>query len=347
MQERYSPHNPRQVRNLNERQYESIWDSNAQKRRELYKYEVMPGENRKPYNIWEDMAKHLDLEKAATVVDLGSNDGYFLQILKNRNFSGQYIGVEVEGVQELTQYLYGDPDTVQFIEGDATNLQGIIPENFTDRVIAANLIYHVDKPRRLFSEVYRILKPGGLAVFSSRDVGNQKDTWEQARQIGHNFGFGFHREIRPNDKGQRTLVPTRIEDIIVYSHFDTSALLRSLRESKRFKVSYESTVMRRPLWIPAQPVGISDYQDAVESLFHYMEDIKTGRKLTEADLDEVRPYLHQYIESFIQSNGVRNQQEYDLPFPCHISQSVQGFVVVEAIKNERATLAASDSSLAG
>lgn len=332
-EERYSPHPPREVSRQNASQYENIWDLHADARRALYSYEVPPWEDREPYNIWEDMVDRLDPVNSSKIIDLGTNDAYLYKILRQKNFAGKFIGIDNEGkdlaaVEYVIRQQFPDAD-VEFLEGDAQNLQGIIPSNSTSTAIAAKIAYHVSKPGRMLSELHRILKPAGKGVLSSRDTTNQPDTWLMARIVAHSQGFAFPQEI--NSETGQFISSVPIERISVYSHFDIRRMRQSLSQSKKFRIVDEK-VQDGKLWIPTTEVGWFDYSRALESLLPYTVNMKGGNRPTGADLEAMSSLVHGGIRQHFMNSGIRNQREYNLPMPYHISHVTQGFFEVEAIK---------------
>ena len=92
-----------------------------------------------------------------TVLDLGCNRGYMLHSFsQHESFTG--IGAEL-----VSYYLkdarrdYGDQ--FQFIQTTPTTIP--LPDSSVDVVYTIDTIEHLSKPRELFEEVYRVLRPGG------------------------------------------------------------------------------------------------------------------------------------------------------------------------------------------
>jgi len=332
MNERYSPHRPLDVRRQSSTQYENIWHGYADARRALYPYEVEPGENRQPYNIWEDMADHLDPQNATKIIDIGTNDGYFHSILRHKGFKGEFIGIDIEGkdlpaVEAIAHHRFPGYNT-QFIKGDAQNLKGVIETSSTPRAVAGFLPYHVPKPSKIFSEMHRILEPGGVGEVSTRDIKNQLDTWIMTRIVAHSHGYAFPLESpRPG----QFIKNVPIEKITVYSHFGIEQTRASLSGSRRFRLLYEA-VQDKDLWITGDEVGFFDYSRAVESLLPYTVKIATGQRPNDEDLQEMHYFIDTSLRNYFLENAAQNQVKYGLDQPYYKSHVSQAFFVVEAIK---------------
>jgi SAM-dependent methyltransferase len=332
METQYSPQHPEDVRRQSSSQYESIWHGYADARRALYPYEVSPWENREPYNIWEDMADHLNPETATKIVDIGTNDGYFHGILRHKGFKGEFIGIDIEGkdlpiVEHIAKQRYRQYET-NFLVGDAQNLRTVIETSSTPRATAGFLVYHVPKPGKVISEMHRILEPDGIGVVSTRGIANQLDTWQVAGVVAHSNGFAFPQELYA--PGQfKSGVP--VERISVYSHFGIEQTRSALASSPKFQLVHEH-IQDRDLWIKADNVGFYNYSRAIESLLPYTVNIDTGRRPTEDDLSIMENYILSTVKLHFYDQAERNRQNYDLSDAYYKSHVNQAFFVVKAVK---------------
>lgn len=333
MTERYSPQNPREVRRQNASQYENIWSGFAQARRALYAYEVPPGEDREPYNIWVDIADHLQPETKELIYEFGANDGYFHSILRSRGFRGKYVGVDIEGkdlpaVEHIARHRFPGTD-VEFIQADAQNLKGVVDSNSVPAVAVNFINYHAEKPGRILSELHRILTDDGVGVVSSRSTTNQLDTWNIARWVAHSNGFAFAQELTSDGKFKPGVDLNRIS---VYSHFDINQTRRSLKDSKKFEIVHEH-VQDTDLWVPTDSdAALHDLESVVESLLPYTVSMKDLRKPNSDDMQRMYEFIINHMRHFFIVSGLKYQQENNLARPYYKSHATQGFFVVKPIK---------------
>lgn len=87
------------------------------------------------------------LDRDSTVVDIGCGNKPYAEY-----FSGKYIGVD------------HDPKTKADVVSDSINVP--LSDSSADAVILNQTLEHVEKPAETVSEIWRLLKPGGLAIIT-------------------------------------------------------------------------------------------------------------------------------------------------------------------------------------
>jgi SAM-dependent methyltransferase len=98
------------------------------------------------------------LPTGARVADLGCGSGVFTELLRRRGY--QCVGVDIS--PKLVALGRRKYPGLELIEGDAENLP--FESASLDGVLLSGLVHHFPDPRRLASEVNRVLKPGGRFV---------------------------------------------------------------------------------------------------------------------------------------------------------------------------------------
>ena len=78
------------------------------------------------------------------------------------------------------------------------------PDNFFDYAVGFGVLHHVELEGSR-DEVYRVLKPGGVAIFNE--------------PLGHNFLLEFARKYLPypNKEGHATDIPLKMKDIALFA----------------------------------------------------------------------------------------------------------------------------------
>lgn len=141
--------------------------------------------------------------KDQPILDVGVGGGRTVPFL--RAVSTDYLGIDfVEALVDATRHRYPDAHVEHM---DARNLSGLGDEIFALVVFSRNGIdgvSHADRPR-VFDELHRVLRPGGLLAYSTHNV----DYRSPGRMRRH---FDLRRLInRPGDAARRvTLLPKTI-----------------------------------------------------------------------------------------------------------------------------------------
>jgi SAM-dependent methyltransferase len=98
------------------------------------------------------------LPRGARVVDLGCGSGVFTELLRQAGY--QSVGIDIS--PKLVALGRRKYPGLELIEGDAENLP--FESASLDGVLLSGLVHHFPDPRRLTSEVKRVLKNGGRFV---------------------------------------------------------------------------------------------------------------------------------------------------------------------------------------
>lgn len=97
------------------------------------------------------------------VLDIGSSTGIITNSLAP-HFK-KIVGIDIDqGAVEHAQKTYSK-DNLTFKLGDSMKLD--FPANTFDIVICAQIYEHVPNPQKLFTEIYRVLKPGGVCYLAA------------------------------------------------------------------------------------------------------------------------------------------------------------------------------------
>lgn len=98
-----------------------------------------------------------------TVLDIGSSTGIITNALAPH--FRKIVGVDIDqGAVEYAQKTFKESNFT-FKLGDSMKLD--FPENTFDVVICAQIYEHVPDPQKLFSEIYRVLKPQGVCYLAA------------------------------------------------------------------------------------------------------------------------------------------------------------------------------------
>ena len=116
-------------------------------------------------DVPEILSSFLTKVKWTNLLDLGCGDGALLDALKNQGYlqgkSVNTVDLSESRIDLVRQY---NPEFTCYV-GDACSTK--FSDSSMDFVISTQVIEHVDDDESLVREVYRLLKPGGIAYIST------------------------------------------------------------------------------------------------------------------------------------------------------------------------------------
>lgn len=132
-------------------------------------------------------------EQNSTVVDLGCGTGYFTPKLQNNH--NHVVGIDLsEGmIAYAREHRTGDAN---WVVGDAEMLP--FADNSVDVIFSSLAIQWCSSYPRLFAELFRVLKPGGLVAFSTLLDGTLKEleaSWHEVDSYTHVNSFSICSDI--------------------------------------------------------------------------------------------------------------------------------------------------------
>lgn len=126
--------------------------------------EIIPSDNPihqrlyKAYILAEDYVK-------GDLLEVGCGEGRGIEKLKNQ-VSSYYAIDKIKNVVDKLKEKYPE---VHFIHGNIPPFEGI-PDNKFDVVISFQVIEHIKKDKEFLKEIYRVLKPGGVALLTTPNI---------------------------------------------------------------------------------------------------------------------------------------------------------------------------------
>lgn len=99
-----------------------------------------------------------------TILDIGCADGMFSKVIFDKSKASKFIGMDViKSSIDWAKKHWKKEKGMKFIVGDAHKLK--FKTGTFDAVFAMEVLEHVVDPKKVLSEVRRILKKGGYGVF--------------------------------------------------------------------------------------------------------------------------------------------------------------------------------------
>jgi methionine biosynthesis protein MetW len=112
-----------------------------------------------------DISKKLNLH-GSNILDVGCGDGTFTALLKEVSEANEIIGLEIsaEAVSMAKQ------KGINAIQLDIDSKAFPVSDASIDMVYCGEIIEHLFNTDHLLTEVYRVLKPGGVAIISTPNL---------------------------------------------------------------------------------------------------------------------------------------------------------------------------------
>lgn len=115
-----------------------------------------------------------------TITDIGCGPGYLLQAiaqeLPEKELTGVDISKEMIGRARTNFRSMGSGGRVEFRQGSAENLP--FDDDTQDFIVSTFSLHHWVDPQHAFSEIYRVLKPGGqMLIFDLRRDARRMFLW--------------------------------------------------------------------------------------------------------------------------------------------------------------------------
>lgn len=132
------------------------------------------------YACFETLLK--EHSASGIVLDWGAGKGLLTRRLLDLNLFGSIIAVDIQPKPQLF-----DP-VVTWMQSDLNNPLDLESKIF-DTIVSAEVIEHLENPRATVREWFRLLKPGGLLIFSTPN----NESWRSILALairGHFVDFG-------------------------------------------------------------------------------------------------------------------------------------------------------------
>jgi SAM-dependent methyltransferase len=131
------------------------------------------------YSAYLDAAlmKRLDQVDGYSVLEVCCGQGDALKLLGRK--IGNSVGLDVSHSMLKAAQLAHQGSPFAFVQGDATRMP--LASNAFDMVVMLGGVHHVPERQALFSEVFRVLKPGGRFVF--REPVSDFFLWQWLRAV--------------------------------------------------------------------------------------------------------------------------------------------------------------------
>lgn len=135
--------------------------------------------------------------KPKLILDLGSGTGYCTKILEQRYKKAKVVALDLaEGMLLRSKSDKRWFDRKRYVCGDAESLP--FNDNTMDLIFSNLMLHWCNHPEKAIAEIHRILKPGGLLLFSTLGpdtLYELRDSWAQVDKQDHVHHFNDMHSI--------------------------------------------------------------------------------------------------------------------------------------------------------
>lgn len=116
----------------------------------------------------DNIREYVPIFKNQKILDIGCGNGLFLDFCNKAGFRTVGMDISKDAINEAEEY-----KGTKFIVHNAMARSYPFPKNYFDVITAFDLIEHLEKPNLLLLNIYKHLKPGGIAYLITPN-GKQK-----------------------------------------------------------------------------------------------------------------------------------------------------------------------------
>jgi SAM-dependent methyltransferase len=133
------------------------------------------------------LLKYLDIKPSDKILDAGCGEGFYVMLL-DQLYGCQIVGLDndPEILARAKKWL-GEKANIQLLVGDVTRLP-FADETF-DKIILSEVLEHIPDDRKALSEMYRVLKPGGVLGITVPNH-NYPFLWDPLNWLRGHLGLG-------------------------------------------------------------------------------------------------------------------------------------------------------------
>lgn len=127
----------------------------------------------RPLDIISDVIGKSNIETSDSLLDVGCNDGEFLDTIRMKGHLGKLVGLDVSKspLQFGNQRQKNHNSDIQYINGSAEELP-LSTDSF-DTATTLFTLYHVANPEKALKEIRRVVKPNGSVIVSTSGAKNK------------------------------------------------------------------------------------------------------------------------------------------------------------------------------
>lgn len=181
--------------------------------------------------LLQRFGQYFDSSEAASILDLGSGTGHFMLPLKGYFPDLEYIGLDLaEGMLQFSRDTR-EKGWASWCCGDGENLP--FASNSFDGIFSSLTIQWCEHLPTLFSEIYRVLKPGGICLYSTlgpKTLWELKAAWQAVDSLVHVNEFKTRAILEHSIAQQNFSAARNEEQLLTLEYSDLRELTGELKQ---------------------------------------------------------------------------------------------------------------------
>jgi len=183
--------------------------------------------------------KYLDIKKGDVLLDVGCGEGFYPMIISELYDCKIYAIDHDEEILSLARTHFDGKKDVNLSQGSIYTLE--FKDKFFDKVICSEVIEHLEKDNDAVKEIYRVLKPGGKAVFTVPNE-NYPLLWDPLNKVRNWIGLGHFNAYNRILGGvwswghQRLYSPRSLVEVLEKNKFKVSHIETQTRYGLPFNI---------------------------------------------------------------------------------------------------------------
>ncbi len=137
----------------------------------------------------KEVIKNLDIKNGDKILEVGCGRGFYANIIGMYFPKTSYTGIDINEKHLQVAKVFAQAPNVHFQKANAIKLS--FADKVFDKIICSEVLEHIKNDRKVLSELYRVLKPQGIAVITVPNK-NYPFLWDPINWVLERF---FHTHI--------------------------------------------------------------------------------------------------------------------------------------------------------
>ncbi|MBH0157377.1 class I SAM-dependent methyltransferase [Fictibacillus sp. 5RED26] len=138
----------------------------------------------------------LELQNHDCVLELGCGAGYAIQLISKKYLVQEIVGIDLSATAIRSATARNkkaiNNQKAKMVEANFNDLP--FHDNMFNKLYSIQTIYFWNEVETIVSEIYRVLKPGGIVVITFSN-GKENETWKSVKKVSEDQVMPFMNDI--------------------------------------------------------------------------------------------------------------------------------------------------------